>query len=131
MEKVYLLVIMLLTFYVVKKVTSKILDKNISNVTAEEVNKMLRENKDVVVLDVRTKDEFKAGHIPGAKHIPHTDLKSRISDLEQYKDRPIVVYCASGGRSPVAVRTLAKNNFTKIYHMNKGLRSWNYKLKSK
>lgn len=122
---------MLIAYFIIRKVMGAILDKNIKNITAEEVNKLLKENKNVVVLDVRTRSEYEAGHIPGAKHMPSGEINSRINELEKYKGKPIVVYCASGGRSPIAVRALSKHKFPDIYHMHKGLKTWAYKLKSK
>jgi len=73
--------------------------------------------------------EFKSGHIQGAKSFPVGEIATRINDLKKYKDRPILVYCASGGRSPAAVRFLLKNDFNDIYHMKRGLVGWSYDLK--
>ena len=99
---------------------------NVKNVTANEANQLINENKEVLILDVRTKGEYAGGHISGAKLIPSSELSSRISELEKYANKPILVYCASGGRSPGAVQTLIKNNFTEIYHLSRGISSWTY-----
>jgi len=104
-------------------------NKNVKNINADEGYKLINENKNIIILDVRTKGEFESGHIPKAKNIPVQQLSTRIKELEKYKDVPILVHCASGGRSPSAVRALAKNNFTQIYHLNKGLMSWKHQLK--
>lgn len=104
-------------------------NKNIKNVTADEAHQLIKTTKDLIILDVRTKQEFKSGHIPSSKSIPVGELSSRINELEKYKDNPILVHCASGGRSPAAVRVLLKHNFSKIYHMNRGLSGWKYGLK--
>ena len=106
----------------------KLFLKSAKNVSVEEAYKLINENKELFILDVRTKEEYKEGHIPGAKLIPVQVLPDNISKLMGYKDKPILVYCASGGRSPRAVRTLIKNNFTKIYHLNRGISAWKYKL---
>ena len=102
---------------------------NVKNVTAQEANKLIIENKEVFILDVRTQGEYAGGHIPGAKLIPSSELSSRVNELENYASKPILVYCASGGRSPGAVQTLQKNNFTDIYHLNRGIMSWTYDVK--
>lgn len=102
---------------------------NVKNLTAEEANNLIKENKEVLILDVRNKDEFDAGHIPGAQLIPASVLPVRINELKKYENKPILVYCASGGRSPGAVQTLAKNNFTNIYHLTRGISSWTYGTK--
>lgn len=104
-------------------------NKNVKNISAEEAYKLINENKNIVVLDVRTKSEFDSGHIPKAKNIPVQQLSTRINELEKYKNNPIIVHCASGGRSPSAVKTLIKNNFSQIYHLNRGLMSWKYPLR--
>lgn len=104
-------------------------NKNIKNVTADEAHQLIKTTKDLIILDVRTNQEFKSGHIPGSKSIPVGELTSRINELEKYKDNPILVHCTSGGRSPAAVKVLLKHNFSKIYHMNRGLSGWKYGLK--
>ena len=101
---------------------------NVKNVSAEEAYKLINDNKEIFILDVRTKDEYDGGHIPGAKLIPVQVLPAKIFELEKYKDMPVLVYCASGGRSPRAVDTLANNDFTNIYHLSRGISSWRYSV---
>jgi len=98
------------------------------NVSAEEANKLISENKDFIILDVRTKEEYDNGHIPGAKLVPVQILPMKLNELSGYKDKPILVYCASGGRSPRAVETLADDDFQNIYHLSRGISSWRYNL---
>jgi len=104
-------------------------NKNVKNVSGEEAAKLIRENKDLVILDVRTKDEYQLGHINGSKLMPANDIASRISELEKFRNKPILVHCASGGRSPKAVNVLLKNKFGPIYHMNHGLTGFTGNLK--
>jgi rhodanese-related sulfurtransferase len=52
-----------------------------------------------------------------------------VSSAEAYKDIPILVHCASGGRSPSAVKALINSEFTQVYHLNRGLTSWRHQLK--
>lgn len=105
------------------------LNKNIVNVSGKEAAKLIRETKDLIVLDVRTKGEYASGHINGSKLMPLNELSSRISELEKFRGKPILVHCASGGRSPKAVTILLKNKFRPIYHMSHGLASFNGTLK--
>jgi len=100
----------------------------IKNVSAEEAYTLISDNSEFVILDVRTKEEYDDGHIPGAKLVPVNILPMKLSELAKYKDKPVLVYCASGGRSPRAVDTLADNSFKNIYHLNRGLSSWRYSL---
>jgi NADPH-dependent 2,4-dienoyl-CoA reductase/sulfur reductase-like enzyme/rhodanese-related sulfurtransferase len=61
------------------------------------------------ILDVRTSDEFVTGHLPEAIHIPHTELRERLGELD--RDRPVRVLCASGVRSAIAHRLLTQEGF--------------------
>jgi len=68
------------------------------------------------LVDVRTPDEFAAGHIEGAVNIPVQDLPARMDELDP-KDEPIVVYCRSGARSGSAKRTLESAGYTKVFDL--------------
>lgn len=117
----------LLIIFARKKLISS--NKNVKNISGNEASSLISENKNFLILDVRTKGEFSGGHIPGALNIPVQELSSRIGELKKYTDQPVMVYCASGGRSPGAVSTLLKNNFKNIYHLNRGISSWSGKIK--
>jgi rhodanese-related sulfurtransferase len=103
-------------------------NSKVKNVTAEEAYKLISDNKEFIILDVRTKDEYDNGHIPGAKLVPVNILSMKIAQLNKYRDKPVLVYCASGGRSPRAVDTLVNNDFRYIYHLSRGIFSWRYSL---
>ena len=66
----------------------------------------------VLLLDVRTKEEFDSGHIPGAALAPYDTLQAAFAEPD--KNRPIVVYCRSGRRSAIAAETLARMGYTDI-----------------
>jgi len=116
-----------LAFNIGKKLLIK-LNPNVKNVSASEARQLIDANKDLVILDVRTKIEYNNGHIPGAILIPAHELSARVKELAVYYNKPILVYCASGGRSPGAVYTL-RNNFAPIYHLSSGLSNWKFRLK--
>lgn len=61
------------------------------------------------VLDVRTESEFAAGHVPGAKLIPHGQLAGRLAELDA--SRPVVVYCRSGRRADIAEGMLREHGY--------------------
>lgn len=65
------------------------------------------------VVDVRTEDEFMDGAYPGAINIPIGALQSRMGNLEP-KDKPVVVYCASGARSALAAKLLKASGWTDV-----------------
>jgi len=104
------------------------LDTNVKNVSAEEAHKLIGEDKEFIILDVRTKEEYDKGHIPGAKLVPIEVIPKKIAQLEKYKDKPVLVYCESGARSPIAVVALENNSFKHIYHLSSGISSWIYSV---
>jgi rhodanese-related sulfurtransferase len=85
---------------------------------------MLINREDAFILDVREAGEFVDGHLPDAKNIPGAKLVERISELEKYKDKAIVVCCASGMRSNKACAELKKQGFTKIHSLAGGVDAW-------
>ncbi len=81
-------------------------------------------NIDPLILDVRTKREFDAGHIAGSVLIPVQVLQKRIDELDQYKERPVFVYCRSGNRSTVASRMLTARGFDQVINLRHGVNDW-------
>jgi len=105
-------------------------NKDVTNVSGQEAVKLIKETKDLVVLDVRSKGEYQTGHIKDSNLIPVGEIASRIAELEKFRGKPILVHCASGGRSPKAVAILLKNKLGPIYHMNHGLAGFKGNLRN-
>jgi len=81
----------------------------------------------VTFLDVREKDEFRAGHLEGALNIVYSDVAGIVNDLP--KDNPIVTYCIhSTHRAPAATETLRKMGFDNVYVMEGGIAAWECSL---
>ena len=101
------------------------------NISAEEVKEKLEKKEDIVLLDVRTEQEFNSsmGHIENAILIPVQNLAERVSELEKYKEKEIIVYCRSGNRSMAGTKILVENGFN-AKNMLGGMISWN-QLKKK
>jgi rhodanese-related sulfurtransferase len=78
----------------------------------------------LVVLDVRTPEEFAAGHVPGAVNIPHTELAARVAELSGARDKDVVVYCRTGKRSREALGILDKAGFTRLYRLEGDYARW-------
>ena len=76
------------------------------------------------VLDVRTPEEYAAGHLPGAVNIPHGELAARIAELAGARERDIVVYCRTGVRSAAALEVLGKAGFERLYHLKGDYTRW-------
>lgn len=77
-----------------------------------------------VVLDVRDKGDFRNGHIVDALNIPHTEIKQRLSELESYRDKPVIVVCKLGQSAGGVARTLKQAGFTQVYKLGGGLTEW-------
>lgn len=84
----------------------------------------LMNREDGIVLDVRETHEWSAGHIPNARHIALGQLGGRLSEIEKFKEKPIVVCCASGNRSSSACRTLRNAGFQKVFNLAGGIGAW-------
>jgi len=82
-------------------------------------------DRSLVVLDVRTPEEFAAGHVPGAINIPHTELAARVAELEGSRDSDIVVYCRTGKRAAEALGVLEKSGFKRLMHLEGDYTRWN------
>ncbi|OEF22728.1 rhodanese-like domain-containing protein [Vibrio rumoiensis] len=84
--------------------------------------------EDGVVIDIRTKDEYKRGHISGAVHILPTEIKSgSIATIEKYKTTPIIVVCKTGQTVHENANALSKAGFEKVSILKNGMTAWNDK----
>lgn len=100
---------------------SNLFGPSVPTITASELNEKLKFGKHPLVLDVRQPEEFRTGHISGAKLIPLNELQRRIKELP--KGREIVCVCASGNRSTSAAKTLAKEGYT-VLNLSGGMMAW-------
>lgn len=78
-----------------------------------------------LLLDVRTQGEYDEGHIEGTELIPVDELASRLDEIEEYKDLPVLVYCRSGNRSITASNILIENGFEEVHNLLGGIGAWN------
>ncbi len=79
---------------------------------------------DSILIDVRETNELKDAAIADFKHIPLGSVQGRLSEIDKFKDKDIIVYCRSGHRSASACRTLTKNGFEKVYNLKGGIMAW-------
>ncbi len=101
------------------------MNAQIKEVTAESVKNTLATEKNWVVLDVRTPEEFSQGHIPGAININiyDADAFDRIGKMN--KNAKYIVYCRTRNRSGVAAEYMEKNGFKTVHQMVDGIGGWN------
>lgn len=81
-------------------------------------------HQDAVVIDVREAGELAGGKIMNSKSVPLSQLGSRLKELERYKDKPMIVACATGNRSRTAISQLRKHGFTQLYNLSGGFSAW-------
>ncbi len=94
-----------------------------SDVSAPEFARLIgRDN--VLLLDVRETDEFRAEHIKGAKHVALGTLAGKLGEFESKKADPVLLYCRSGNRSSTAANMLVKAGFTNVGHLAGGIMAW-------
>jgi rhodanese-related sulfurtransferase len=97
------------------------------SISPEAICDHIRKHPDVILLDVRTKEEFEGkadpdfGSLKNAVNIPVQELGSRLPSLSKWKGRDIIVYCSHSHRSPRASWMLANNGFKKVTNMEGGM----------
>jgi rhodanese-related sulfurtransferase len=83
-----------------------------------------RADDELLVLDVRTPEEFAAGHIAAARNIPHDQVGRRLTELEPYAVKTVVLYCRSGRRSGIAAKLLREAGFTDVRLLEGDFPGW-------
>jgi len=92
-----------------------------ADITVQQAKEMI-DRGEVFILDVRTQEEYDAGHIKGSTLIPVQELDKRLNEIP--KDRKILVYCRTGHRSTQASEILVNNGFKEVYNMKGGIEEW-------
>lgn len=80
--------------------------------------------QDALVVDVREQAEYAQSHILNARLLPLSQLEARLADIEKFKDKPVIVYCATGNRSSAAAATLRKSGFSNVSNLSGGFAAW-------
>ncbi len=78
----------------------------------------------ILVLDVRSAQEYAQGHIKQAINVSHDGVENKLTQLSQYKDKTVVVYCRSGRRAGIAEHILAENGFKNVVHLTGDMNGW-------
>ena len=92
--------------------------KSISSIQAQN---LIKDSKDLIIIDVRRYSEFKEKKIPNAINIPVEELEWEIEELKESKDKPILVYCKAGHKSALACQMLEEEGGTNLYNLGQGL----------
>lgn len=91
------------------------------NLTKEEVQEMMNSYPNVILLDVRSHQEYEEGHLNGAINIPTYDLYREAPKILMDKDTIIIAYCTVGLRSENAIKILRKMGYKNLYHLDGGI----------
>lgn len=95
------------------------------NISPREARERLASGEKIVLMDVRTPEEYAEIHIPHSISLPLDRLRSRVAEAVGDKDAEIIVYCLSGARAAQACRELSAMGYTNVRNMG-GIRSWPY-----
>lgn len=126
MRKKIFLVLSLTIALILMAGCSKKEDKSTyTKISAEEAKKMMDEKGEIIILDVRTEEEYQEGHIDGAILIPDNEIIETAESILTDKSATILVYCRSGRRSANASKELSELGYTNIYDFG-GINNWKY-----
>jgi rhodanese-related sulfurtransferase len=125
--------VLALVFFLIISVLSGCATKNESDaseyqtITAKEAKTMMDTDSEVIILDVRTEEEYDSGHISDALLIPDIDIKDQAEVTLTDKAATILVYCRSGRRSALAAKDLVDLGYTNVYDFG-GILDWEYEV---
>jgi rhodanese-related sulfurtransferase len=93
-------------------------------VTPKGLNEAIADGAAPAILDVRSRDEYAAGHVRGAVNIPFNEVGRRVHELNAWRDRPLVVYCGHGPRAWIASLMLRRHRFGKVVFLDGHMAAW-------
>lgn len=99
--------------------------KDFITISQKEAKQIMEEDEDVIILDVRTKEEFDTGHIKNAILLPYDEIHEKAKTEIPDKNGLILIYCRSGNRSKIAAKALVDMGYTNIREFG-GISSWEY-----
>lgn len=105
----------------------EVIDVAYQKISAKEAKDMMEKGEYGVILDVRTLEEYKEGHIEGSTLLPDNEIKEKAEITLYDKEEVILVYCRSGRRSEAAAKELIEMGYTNVYDFG-GITSWPYEI---
>jgi rhodanese-related sulfurtransferase len=103
--------------------SSAVEDQGYRNLDAAQAAELIKQEP-VLILDVRTTEEYREGHIKDSVLIPVQELEKRVGEISGHLQKPVLVYCRSGNRSVTASKILISKGFQHLYHMKGGIKDW-------
>ena len=110
------------TFWVLSLLSISAYSSNVSDISQQELFEANSNN--VVIVDVRTTEEFQQGHVPNAINVPLSNIIDNPDILTFSKEKPIVLYCRSGYRAGKAAEALQKYGYTNLRHLEGDMQGW-------
>jgi len=98
--------------------------QEITLLQAADVKGKLDREEDLILIDCREAEEYQGGRLPGAVLIPRGVLEMTVEQRFRDRDKPIVVYCAGGGRSAMAAQSLKQMGYSQVASMEGGFGAW-------
>ena len=95
-----------------------------NHITAAGLNELIKTGHTPVIVDVRSSHEYKAGHVPGAIHLPFWLAFARADEIDAPKDELVVVYCAHGPRAGIGKAALLLEGFTQVRYLQGHMTGW-------
>jgi len=101
--------------------------QSLREISPEEVNRLQQNTQEMIIIDVRTPEEFtgELGHIPGAILRPLQQIENWEPEFSKDIDKKIIMVCRSGNRSSVSTQYLLDKGYKNVYNMSGGMRAWN------
>lgn len=137
LKKFYVILIMILSAFIISGCatlgkednTKSTENSSVIKINAKEAKeaKEAIDKGDVIILDVRTKEEYDSGHIENSILIPVNDIEKEAENILKDKEQKILVYCRSGNRSSQASKLLVKMGYTNVYDFG-GIKDWPYEI---
>ena len=124
--KISKLLVVILTM-ALSSCSSGAVNASYEQINAEQARFLMKTEKDYVIIDSRTQEEFDAGHIEGAIMIPEYEMADRAPEMLKKKDQLILVYCRSGRRSKIASQVLVELGYTNVKEFG-GIIDWPYEI---
>jgi rhodanese-related sulfurtransferase len=130
MKKLIFIVLVFATILIgctAEKVKGNNMNKTAYTLIEQDKAKEMMNDENIVVLDVRTKEEYDEGHIPNAVLLPVTEIEENAEKILTDKKATILVYCRSGNRSETASKKLIELGYTNVYDFG-GINTWEYEV---
>lgn len=128
MRKIYIIAAILAVSVLFAACSAKPVEKKAIKISASEAKEIMDKESDILIVDVREKEEYDSGHIENAVLFPLGSIdKDTAQELIPDKDKKVLVYCRSGARSANAAAKLAELGYTDVYDFG-GIIDWSYDI---